>query len=49
MRSVQENTEAIAAHFQHLGVATTFVLESGGHFKDAAGRTARGISWLLAQ
>ena len=49
MRSVQENTEAIAAHFQHLGVATTVVLESGGHFKDAAARTARGISWLLAQ
>ena len=36
-----------AAHCQALGISTTFQLERGNHFNDAAGRTARGIRWLL--
>lgn len=49
MRTVQDHTEAIADHYRALGVRTTFVLEAGGHFKDAVGRTARGLTWLLTQ
>lgn len=49
MRQVEENTRAVAERFRALGVDTQFRLEPGGHFQDAAGRTARGIAWLLAR
>ena len=47
MRNVQTAAEDFAAHCQALGIFTTFQLERGNHFNDAAGRTARGIRWLL--
>ena len=47
MRSVQEDTESIARLLSIRGAATTFRSEPGGHFDDPAGRTARGIAWLL--
>ena len=47
MRQVEENALAVAERFRELGVDTFFCLEPGGHFQDAAGRTARGITWLL--
>ena len=47
MRNVQIAAEDFAAHCQALGISTTFQLERGNHFNDAAGRTARGIRWLL--
>lgn len=47
MRNVQAAAEDFAAHCQALGISTTFQLERGNHFNDAAGRTARGIRWLL--
>ena len=47
MRNVQTAAEDFAAHCQALGISSTFQLERGNHFNDAAGRTARGIRWLL--
>ncbi len=29
------------------GLTTTFKLNPGNHFTDEAGRTARGIAWVL--
>ena len=48
MATVHEETAAMHAHLQGLGIPTVFVEEPGGHFQDPAGRTARGIAWLLA-
>ena len=47
MRQGQQITEHLAAQYAGAGVKTTFVLEAGNHFQDAAGRMARGLAWLL--
>lgn len=47
LKTVQENTEAIAEHFRVQGIETEFVLNPGNHYKNADGRTAAGLRWLL--
>ena len=48
LRRVQENTEALAGHFRSLGIPTTYELNPGNHFQDAALRSATGIAAILA-
>ena len=47
LKPVEENTGIIAAYYKEMGVPSTFVLNPGNHFTDGAGRTARGIAWVL--
>lgn len=47
LKTVQEHTEIIAAHYRLLGIDTAFELNEGNHFKDAELRTAKGICALL--
>lgn len=47
LKTVQEQTERIAAHYRSLGINTAFELHAGNHFKDAELRTAKGILALL--
>lgn len=47
LRTVQENTEQIAAYYQNEGIQTMFCLNPGNHYRDAARRTAAGIAWIL--
>ncbi|WP_294490760.1 alpha/beta hydrolase [uncultured Ruminococcus sp.] len=48
MRTVQENTEALAAHYKKIGINTVFELNEGNHFKDPELRTAKGVAALLS-
>ena len=43
LKTVQDNTEALAKHYRQLGIAVTFELNPGNHFQDAALRSAKGI------
>lgn len=43
LKTVQVNTEAIAAHYRNIGLDVKWELNPGGHFKDAAVRSAKGI------
>ena len=47
LQTVQENTQAIQTYYQRKGISTTFQLNSGNHYNQAAQRTAAGIRWLL--
>lgn len=47
LRTVQEHTESIAAHYRGLGIDVTWELNPGNHFRDAAERTAKGIRAIL--
>ena len=47
LKTVQENTEAIAEHYRSLGIDVTWELNPGNHFKDAALRSAKGIAAIL--
>ena len=47
MRQGQQITERLVAQYADTGMKTTFVMEAGNHFQDAAGRMARGLAWLL--
>lgn len=47
LKTVQENTEAIRDFYTQKGIDTTFACNPGSHFKNAAKRTAMGISWLV--
>lgn len=47
LRTVQSNTEALAAHYELLGIPVTWELNPGNHFKDAARRSAKGIKAIL--
>lgn len=47
LKTVQERTEEIAAHYAGQGIDTMFQLNPGNHFKDSVGRTAAGIDWIL--
>lgn len=44
MKTVQEDTETIAAHYKQLGMDVTFELNPGNHFQDSDFRIARGIA-----
>ncbi|MCR5250406.1 MAG: alpha/beta hydrolase [Lachnospiraceae bacterium] len=48
LRSVRENTEAIAAHYKEQGLNVTMELNPGNHFKDPGWRIAKGLACLLA-
>ena len=43
LKTVQDNTEAIAKHYRQLGIEVTFELNPGNHFQDAPFRSAKGI------
>ena len=47
LKTVQDNTEAIAAHYRALGMNVIWELNPGNHFKDAAIRSAKGIAAIL--
>ena len=47
LKTVRERTEDIAAHYARQGIDALFRLNPGNHFKNAPGRTAAGIFWLL--
>ena len=43
LKTVQDNTEALAKHYRQLGIEVTFELNPGNHFRDAALRSAKGM------
>lgn len=45
--TVQDNTERLYELYKSKNIPVTFELNKGNHFTDAAGRTARGIKWIL--
>ena len=47
LMTVQDNTEALAAHYKELGINVTWELNPGNHFKDAALRSAKGIMAII--
>ena len=47
LKTVQEDTEAIHAHFLAQGGDTVFQLNPGNHFAQGIERTVAGIRWLL--
>ena len=47
LRTVQDNTEALAEYFGSLGIDVKCELNPGNHFKDAAARSAKGIKAIL--
>ena len=49
LKTVQENTEAIHAHFLAQVVDTVFQLNPGNHFVQGIERTVAGIRWLLGR
>ena len=49
LKTVQENTEAIHAHFLARGIDTVFQLNPGNHFVQGIERTVTGIRWLLGR
>lgn len=49
LKSVQENTEALASFYKQSGLDAIFELNPGNHFKNPVQRTAAGISWILSR
>lgn len=47
LKTVQDNTEALAAYYKELGIDVTWELNPGNHFKDAARRSAKGIMAII--
>lgn len=47
LKTVQDNTEALATYYKELGVDVTWELNPGNHFKDAALRSAKGIMAII--
>lgn len=47
LKTVQEHTEAIRDFYTQKGIDTAFECNPGSHFKNAAKRTAMGVSWLV--
>ena len=47
LKTVQDHTEALAAHYQAMGMNVHYELNPGNHFRDAALRSAKGIAALL--
>ena len=48
LKSVQQCTEELAAHYRSLGINTCYELNPGGH-RNIIKRSAAGIKWLLTQ
>lgn len=49
LKTVQQCTEELAAHYRSLGINTCYELNPGGHYRDIIKRSAGGIKWLLTQ
>jgi len=47
MRLVEENTRKLCDAYAAHGIATTFEMNPGNRFQDAALRLAKGIAWIL--
>ncbi len=47
LKTVRDNTEAIAGHYRKLDINTAFELNDGNHFKDEALRSAKGIMAII--
>ena len=43
LKTVQDNTEALAKHYRQLGIEVTFELNPGNHFEAVDFRSAKGI------
>lgn len=49
LKTVQQCTEELAAHYRSLGINTCYELNPGGHYRDIIIRSGAGIKWLLTQ
>lgn len=49
LKTVQQCTEELAAHYRSLGINTFYELNPGGHYRDIISRSAAGIKWILTQ
>lgn len=49
MAKVEDITRWQAEHLKAKGIASTFVLNPGGHFKDTDKRVIQGIEWMKGQ
>lgn len=49
LKTVQQCTEDLAAHYRSLGINTCYELNPGGHYCNIISRSAAGIKWLLTQ
>jgi len=49
LKSVQSNTEELAAFYRSRQIDTVFQLNPGNHFVEAVKRSAMGIQWLLTR
>ena len=49
LKTVQQCTEELAAHYRSLGINTCYELNPGGHYCNIISRSAAGIKWLLTQ
>lgn len=47
LKTVQDHTEQIVAHYKETGLDVTWELNQGNHFKDAALRSAKGVKAIL--
>lgn len=46
IKTVQDNTEELAASYRGQQIDATFHLNPGNHYKEALERTTAGIAWL---
>ena len=49
LKTVQQCTEELAAHYRSLDINTCYELNPGGHYRNIISRSAAGIKWLLTQ
>lgn len=49
LKTVQQCTEELAAHYRSIGTNTCYELNPGGHYRDIINRSAAGIKWILTQ
>lgn len=49
LKTVQDNTEKLAAYYQEQQINVEFRMNPGSHFHEAAERTAAGIAWILSR
>ena len=49
LKTEQQCTEELAAHYRSLGINTCYELNPGGHYRDIISRSGAGIKWLLTQ
>ena len=49
LKTVREQTDAVCAHYQQLGIRVQFELNPGNHFQDDVLRTAKGIAAICGE